>query len=448
MDKKQVWLARMQRKLRWGLFVKWAIKFLAVGLFSCGLLILLLKLVAPGWWPYTLWLLALNIPLFGLAWIRSHREVYSSQDALAMLDSRIGAGGLLMSIDEMPDTFWESRLPELEQTWRMAIPRFRWLRMLKIEAAPTAFLLAACLIPERTIEQLIPPQLEVAENEIEGLRETLSKLEEQQWISQEDEEELADEIQKLADETRRQNLTHETWETVDALQQRMQQIVGSQRMQVSKAQGALATLQDAIDSGKPLSADRLSEIEAQLEDALKKNGLSNPVAKQTLERIMKNMREGKFNTAQQQKDLQQALEDLRDFMEGERQSLEHMMGEMEGAGRFEGEFDWEEREGDGGDGEGEPGQGGLGRGRGDADMGYGDESEEQGIKFKDTLLPEGVIDPNDDVIRVSLTEPDEEPVAPEGRAEARSTEKATGKNTWKRQLRPRHREVIRKYFDK
>ncbi len=447
MDQRTIWLARLQRRLRWGLFMKWAVKYLAIGLFVCGTVVLLLKLVSPGTWPHSLWILLINIPLLLRAWTVSYQEVYSHQDAIAMLDSKIGAGGLLMSLDELPDAVWTGQLETQEEKWRQAIPRMRWQRALKTQLAPVAFLLAACFIPERTLAEITMQRPQVAQQEIQKLEDALSQLEAQQWITQEEQEELREEVRKLADETRRQNLTHETWENVDTIKQRMQQVIGSQRMQMSKAAGALATLQDAIDSGKTLSAERQAEIEAQLEDILKQKGLTNAISKEVLERLKQNLKDGQFNAAQSQQDLQQAMEEFRDFMEQQGIELDRALEGMEGVPRFDGEFDWEGGEGEG-ESAGEPGAGGLGRGRGDADMGWGEESDKQGIKFKDTLLPEGVADPNDDVIRITLTEPDAEPVAPEGRSAPRQATDATGNNAWKRNLRPRHREIIRKYFDK
>jgi len=445
MSKRDQWLRRLQRRLQLGLFTKWLVRYLAISLFIAGILILSLKLLVPEIWPHNLWAFLLVIPAIGLGWIRSVRETYSQQDSVAFLDSQIGAGGLLMSIDESPDSFWESRLPELDKIWKNSLPRWKFSRVLRAEAAPVAFVLAACLIPDRILEPMRLERPEVAQREIEQLRESLKSLEQQDWISQEDEQELEEEIRKLADETRLQTLTHETWETVDALKQRMQQIVGSNQMQMAKAQGALSRLQDAIDSGKALTEERLSEIAAEISDALQKGGLQNPLSEDVIKKLKENMKDGKFNSAKSQEDLQRAMDELRDYIENQTQSLGEAKGDIHGQPRFDGDFDWNEGEDDGSGRP--PGAGGIGRGRGDAPMGWGDEADEQGFKFRDSLLPEGVNDPSDDVIKTKLTEPDAEPVAPTGRSAPRTNKNATGKNAWKRQLRPRHRDVIRKYFD-
>ena len=50
-----------------------------------------------------------------------------------------------------------------------------------------------------------------------------------------------------------------------------------------------------------------------------------------------------------------------------------------------------------------PGKGGVSRGRGDADLNYGHETDEQGIKFKETVLPKGYLDdPSEEVSAIDL----------------------------------------------
>jgi hypothetical protein len=81
-------------------------------------------------------------------------------------------------------------------------------------------------------------------------------------------------------------------------------------------------------------------------------------------------------------------------------------------------------------------------------MSWGEESDRQGAKFKETVLPPGFQeDPQDDVRGVSLAPPETDPVAAAPRSAARQIEAASGREAWDRRLRPRHREVVRQYFD-
>lgn len=88
------------------------------------------------------------------------------------------------------------------------------------------------------------------------------------------------------------------------------------------------------------------------------------------------------------------------------------------------------------------------RGRGDAEMTWGDESDDVGVKFKESVLPPGIQDdPKDDVLRVTQSAPEVDPATAISRGAARSTDPAAGRETWNRKLRPRHRDVVRKFFD-
>jgi hypothetical protein len=78
---------------------------------------------------------------------------------------------------------------------------------------------------------------------------------------------------------------------------------------------------------------------------------------------------------------------------------------------------------------------------------YGDESNDENVKFKETVLPPGMLDkPRDEVIGVTVASP-EVNVEKGIRGPARKSTVATGDETWSRNVRPRHRSVVRKYFD-
>ncbi len=93
-----------------------------------------------------------------------------------------------------------------------------------------------------------------------------------------------------------------------------------------------------------------------------------------------------------------------------------------------------------------PGAGGITRGRGDAELTWGEESDEQGIKFREVAIPQGVPDEEGELLRTRITKPNADPVAPNGRSAARSVGDTAGGQGWKQPLRPRHREVVKKYF--
>jgi hypothetical protein len=64
------------------------------------------------------------------------------------------------------------------------------------------------------------------------------------------------------------------------------------------------------------------------------------------------------------------------------------------------------------------------------------------------VLPPGFQeDPKDDLQGVSLAPPEESPDASAPHAAPREVDPASGRETWDRRLRPRHRDVVRQYFN-
>ena len=81
-------------------------------------------------------------------------------------------------------------------------------------------------------------------------------------------------------------------------------------------------------------------------------------------------------------------------------------------------------------------------------MTFGDESEKQGTKFKEVLLPKGSLDqPKEDIVTIQKAAPIEEAAGEAPRSASRADEAAVGQATWNRKLNPRHRNAVRKYFD-
>jgi hypothetical protein len=79
---------------------------------------------------------------------------------------------------------------------------------------------------------------------------------------------------------------------------------------------------------------------------------------------------------------------------------------------------------------------------------YGDESDPKNTKFKEVVLPPGFVDdPKNEIMGIRKTAPDENPAESAPRSARRQADPASGRETWKRTLRPRHRNVVRKYFD-
>ncbi len=441
------WIHRALRRLHFGRFLQAAADWLAGFLFVFGSAVLAVKLLAPSAWPHVLWTAAACVPVTVAAWFLSRQDRHTRTESVALLDQRLQTGGLLLTLSEQPDAAWQERLPQVEQAWRDSLPRIRPIRFARLVAVPAAFALAACFVPLRQIEAEPILRNAAGKTASRQLEETLAALEEAKILEPEEQRQLKEEIEKLADEAREQPLTHEKWETVDALRERLKLRLDTAQLGVSKARDTVSSLKQALkEAGLTLTPEQEAGLEEEALETLRKlqkkrEGLQSKdgkgsAGKPGLQRLMKN---GRFSDDPAQR--QQELEELDEFLQEEDERLSQCRGKCPGGQGDGGE--------DGGDGEdGQPGRGGVNRGRGDADLNYDGESEEQGVKFKESVLPPGFLDqPSDEVIQVTPSAPDEKPAANAPRSTARGVGSATGDEAVNRQLRPRHKQVVRQYFD-
>jgi hypothetical protein len=468
MTARERWIERHLRRLHWGQFLQRAVEWLAVFLFVFGTTVLIVKLMVPALWPHVLWLAAGAVPVAVAAWWTSRTGQFMRVESVALLDRSLGAGGLLMTLTEAPDAEWEARLPQVEHKWRASMPRLRARPLLSSLALPAVFAVGACFVPLREIVANAPVKSTAGQQATSELETLLTALEEAKILDEKEEHTLREAIAKLEEETLRSPLTHEKWETVDSLEQRMRMQLEEAGVDVAQAAQAAAILAKAADGeGVPLSAERLAELEQEVLEALQKmsqngslSGLSSALG-DDLERLIKS---GQLRLPADGEAREKLLAELSDFLEQEADKLSELRKLCEGACSKCGSKTCDGGECEGGqcadcgkECEGglcaacsgnRPGRGGVSRGRADAEMIWGDESDEAGVKFKETVLPPGLQDdPQDEVRGITRSAPEVDPAAAVSRGAARDVDPAAGRETWNRQLRPRHRDVVRQYFD-
>ena len=466
-----VWIARCWKRLRFGQFLTSAADWLAVYLFVLGSAVLITKLAAPQFWPNVLWLVAGAVPVAVVAWWISGRELFSRTESVALLDNRLEAGGLLMTLCEAPDELWEERLPQLETLWKTSLPQYRPVRFARQMAGPFVFMLAACLVPLREVEASPTLKNTAGEQATSQLQELLTELEKSDVLEEEEKQELEDEIAKLVEETKDTPLTHEKWETVDALQERMRMRVETTAAELVTAQQALAALKNAadgdlsslsIDSMEMLSKDVLEMIQKMADKGAFDNVPKD--LKDQLQRLMKNSN-GQFQLPKDPTELSELMDELGEFLDGESKKLSELRSRCKG-GNCKGCPGCEAGcacsgptdvactcpncpNASGQCAGGIPGSGGISRGRGDADLTWGDESTLENTKFKESVLPPGMLDkPRDEVVGITIAAPETDVAGSAPRSAARAATAASGDETWKGTVRPRHRSVVKRYFDK
>ena len=468
----ELWIARCWRRLRFGQFLTSAADWLAVYLFVLGSTVLITKLAMPEFWPNVLWLVSGAVPVAFVAWWISGRELFSRTESVALLDNRLEAGGLLMTLCEAPDELWEERLPQLETLWKTSLPQYRPVRFARQMAGPFVFVLAACLVPLREVEAAPTLKNTAGEQATSQLQELLTELEKSDVLEEEEKQELEDEIARLVEETRDTPLTHEKWETVDALQERMRMRVETTAAELATAQQALAALKNAADGDfSQLSIESMEMLSKDVLETLQKmadKGAFDKMPrelKDQLQRLMKNNKGGGLQLPKEPAELSETLDNLNDFLEGESKKLSELRSKCKG-GKCQGCAECEAGctcsgptdvactcpncPNAGGQGTGNmPGSGGISRGRGDADLTWGDESTLENTKFKESVLPPGMLDkPRDEVVGVTIAVPETDVAGSAPRSAARAATAASGDETWKGTVRPRHRSVVKRYFEK
>lgn len=452
------WIARCCARLRFGEFLRSAADWLAVYLFVFGSAVLIVKLAMPQFWPHVLWLAVGAIPVAATAWLISGRDRFSRNESIALLDSRLQAGGLLMTLTEAPSNEWEERLPQLESLWKTSLPQLRPIRFARQMLPALAFVAVACLVPPREVEAGTELRSTAGQQAAQSLEELLTELDKAEVLEEEEKQELQDEIDKLLDETKETPLTHEKWETVDALQERMRLRLDETSTEVGKAQEALATLRHAADGEQlTMPPEALMELEKAMLETLQKmmeKGAFENAPESLKNELQKLMKNGQFKLPEEPGERQEMLDSLSEFLDKESDELSELRSKCKGGPCQkcgDGDCQGGQCQGMGQgtrDGDGRPGRGGVNRGRGDAPLTWGDESNEEGIKFKEAVLPRGTLDqPRDEVVGISVSTPDVEPAGPIRRQGSRAAGAASGDETWSRNVRPRHRSVVRRYFD-
>lgn len=463
------WIELFQRRVLLGEFLHRAADALAIFLFVFGTAVLTVRLTFPQMWPHVLWLAIGALPVAAGAWCLARQKLQSRRETIAMLDQRLVAGGLLMTLAERPDEEWSEHLPKIRSLWANALPRLFPKRFTSYLALPILFAVASCFVPLREAKSTpVTPQA-VAQNATQQLEELKESLDQAEILQEEEKKELEEEVSKLQEETKETPLTHENWETVDALTERLQLRVDDASAKASKFQEAVAQLAKAAGGqGEQLSPEAKEQLEKDVEEAIeqlqKKGSQSSEIGpgkqgsgKQSLkDKLQRLMKDGKARLPTDPKERQELLDQLKEELEKEKEKLSELRKKCKACsqckgGKCEGEGECESDKFSDQAGEkkdGKPGRGGVSRGRGDAEMSWGDEADEKGAKFKEVLLPPGFADkPKDEIAGIQLIAPNEEPVTATGKGAQRQIDASSGDATWNRKLSPKHRNVVRKFFD-
>lgn len=228
-----------------------------------------LLLATKLWWPVavpaTLWSGALLVPA-ALFWRwRKRRPAVSRSDAAVWLDHELEAGGLIVALEEAPDERWAALLPQAHQRWRESLPRRPWNRVLQLLGWPALFLAGTMVIPARQpAAAAVVVETTLGQETARELADMAAALDSLPLFDPAEKARLKSEIAALSEEVKRAPLTHEKWETVDALRQRLKFRVDQAGSELGQAGQILSLLTAAMDAGGgPIPADQQRQLEQQ-----------------------------------------------------------------------------------------------------------------------------------------------------------------------------------------
>lgn len=434
------WINRCWRRLRFGQFLKVVADWLAMYLLLLGSVILAVKLGWPQYWPNVLWLSIGVVPVAAIALWLSRREQFTRDESIAVLDQRLGAGGLLMTLVETPDADWQEHLPQFERMWQSSLPQIWPVRFARQVSVPVVFLIVAACIPPREIEAAPSSnRMTAGQQASQQLEELFDEIQQAELLQEDEKKQLDEAIERLSQDTAKSPLTHEKWETVDALRSKLKSRVDETSAKMGQLKEAVGAMAAALN-GKGLegfSAEQRERLEREFFETLQKmskNGSLPGASSDLNEKLKRLLKDGEL--PEDPVEREELLNDLKEFLDQEADKLEQLREKCKQ--QQEGEQNNQQQQQNGGVQEG-PGHDGLT---------WGDESKLDGTKFKEQILPEGQADKlRQDVIGVTGTAPEVTPEGAAPRTAARDAKSATGNETWNRNVRPRHRPVLKKYFD-
>ena len=257
---------QLRRRIVIGEFLRLAGRWVAMFLLILGIVVLGVKLFAPDYWPRILWL-GLGLPIL-CGWL-SHRArgaAPSGWRLIGLLDDRLAAGGLLMTLSERPDPRWDSHLPDVDRG-RDLLPSIIPEPFARAIVIPVMFLGGALALPSR--DAVPPPSRASLANDVSTeLEEGLSVLQGNQAIDPATAARLASEIAQLTGSLDEGSLTHESWGTIDALRGKMRSALDLTDQSLLQGEIAVSAILNSLAGGETPSSDELARLARELESAV------------------------------------------------------------------------------------------------------------------------------------------------------------------------------------
>lgn len=442
--------------------LKYSLIALTVWAFAYGTAVLALRGALQMDRMNLLWGLA-SIPLALLpAWYLAWRRLPTPAAVRALLDRHGRLGGLLMTGAEQPIGAWQESVPAVRA------PGLRWRgeRSWGLLAAGVAFVALAFLIPQ-SLANLGGPTLDV-EKEAEQLAKQIDVLEKEKILAKQRAGDLKTQLEQVRREAKGtdpiktlESLDHlkdqagkEAKDAAEAAQRKMEDMSRLETMaeafdklapkmdkaQLTEAMGEMAKWTKKLMDEKELME---SGLDKETLDAIKNSTLKPEQVKKLLESLKDAKAETKAKIGRLVKAKLVKAEDLEKCEKAGKCDCEGLVAFLKENGAEKALTDMLE--------DAEGGRGGVDRGPGAAKLNFGDESTEEGTKFKEEELPaaEQQSLKESTLSGVSTGTPQigkEKPGG--GKAGALAGAKSGGGSANTQVVLPRHRGAVERYFDR
>ncbi len=433
-------IAHLRNRCNLAIFVGLLLKSVSVYLAAAGAFTLITRIFWPGASPYLYLLLPGAVLPIAVALFWFQRRKYRDADVQGISDRRANLGGLLLTLSVWDDALWEEKLSASVQSPTTKLPQLRWGLFLKT-VPYLAFLILALVVPQKVYSEYARGISALEYEELKTIEQQLEFISEEDLLTDEQTEQLKEEVERMLTNAEQ---SHESrWEAIDALNEKINTEMEDVSASFTNAERAAATgsreqlekaLMDLVQKGwlGELPPELANKLGPGVQNLLKQGSLPKDLA-----------------------DLEAVREYIKSLSQVQIRKL-HKAGLCSGSGGLcETNLDDFElasqgfNPAQGPEGEGNPGRGGINRGRGDAPMLWGEESDEQKVKFTTKELPPISISSDEEmpVVGINILEPEEmeAPVAG-GAGRVLNFKNIVGSEAWQRRISPRHRGLVRRYF--
>ncbi len=445
----EIWIAKHHRRLTFGLFLQRAGEWLAVYFLVFGACVLTAKLFLTQFWPHVLWLSLGVLPVLAFALWFARKAEFSRMESVALLDRQLNGGGLIMSLAETEgqtqEEPWQDRLPQTPELWKRKLPKLRPARFFRLITWPMVFALGTLLIPLRSSETVMAASPEVGRKATSELVDMLSVMEATGVLPPEQAQELktvVDQLQTQADEG---PLRNEDWETIDRVTKRFDNTLGKNEADIARAKEFVEKLSksqgadlEGLLAGNPAEMQKMMGL---LQSLSKREGAKGE-GTSPLPQFDQLLGQARQELAKNPELRNQLLGQAQSLLSNRTLDLEKLRTQMNRTLTQRPNRQRNPMRSEGGTSDTRPTD--------DNPTGtnWGTETAEKRAKFKQVVLPPGFAEnkANTGSVRNSAkprTVRPSENLSPKERTQFDS---ATGKEIRTGELRPRHRELRKKYF--